>query len=44
MPDSDEEAQKQVLEGICARLRQICVVCAILNGEDVITIAPCAVS
>jgi superfamily II DNA helicase RecQ len=42
MPDSDEEAQKQVLEafGIRACLWQIRVVRAILNGEDVITIAP----
>jgi superfamily II DNA helicase RecQ len=42
MPDSDEEAQRQVFEafGICACLWQIRVVRAILNGEDVITIAP----
>ena len=42
MPDSDEEAQRQVFEafGIHACLWQICVVQAILNGENVITIAP----
>ena len=42
MPNTDEEAQKQVLEafGIHACLWQICVVHAILNGEDVITISP----
>jgi len=41
MPHSDEQAQRQIFEafGICACLWQICVVWAILNGKDVITIA-----
>jgi superfamily II DNA helicase RecQ len=42
MPDNHEEAQRQVFEafGIHACLWQLHVVWAILNGEDVITIAP----
>jgi hypothetical protein len=42
MPESNEEVQEQVhaVFGYRPCLWQICVVCAILNGEDVITIAP----
>ena len=42
MPDSDEEVQDQVeaVFGFCPCLWQIRVVRAILNGDDVITIAP----
>jgi superfamily II DNA helicase RecQ len=42
MPKSDEEVQIQVEKVFSFHpcLRQICVVCAILTGKDVITIAP----
>ena len=42
MPDSDEEVQRQVEEafGVCPCLWQICAICAVLAGNDVITIAP----
>ena len=42
MPDNDEEVQDQVeaVFGFHPCLWQIRVVCAILNGDDVITIAP----
>jgi superfamily II DNA helicase RecQ len=42
MPDNDEEVQKHVQEvfGFCPCLWQIQVVCAILAGDDVITIVP----
>jgi hypothetical protein len=42
MPESDEEVQEQVhaVFGYRPRLWQIRVVCVILNGDDVITIAP----
>ena len=42
MPDNDKEVQKHVQEvfGLCPCLWQIWVVCAILAGDNVITIAP----
>ena len=42
MPESDEDVQIQVEQifGFCACLWQICIVHAILDGKDVITIAP----
>ena len=41
MPDSDKEVQKLVEAtfGVNPCLWQICVVCAVLAGDDVITIA-----
>ena len=42
MPESDKEVQRQVEEvfGFKPCLWQIRVVCAVLAGEDVITVAP----
>ena len=42
MPESDKEVQRQVGEvfGFKPCLWQICVVRAVLAGEDVITVAP----
>ena len=42
MPEDEEEVWNQVEAafGVCPCLWQICVVCAVLAGDNVITIAP----